>query len=137
MRDSFATSPLRLLEKVETTDNCWLWKGSTDFGGYGQIRVDKKLIQAHRLSFIFHKGIVPTEKEVIMHLCDNPPCTNPKHLEIGNQSKNMIHAWDVHPYPRKERCRNGHAYNGLNSRGHHVCKICANKSFKKWRIKNG
>jgi len=138
MRNSFETAPLRLLEKVRTTDNCWLWKGCTDIGGYGQMSLTSKThIQAHRLSFIMHKGIVPNEKDVIMHLCDNPPCTNPDHLELGNQSKNMSHAWKVHPYPRKDKCKKGHAYDMINSRGHNVCKTCANKTSEKWRIKNG
>lgn len=35
------------------------------------------------------KGEIP-ENKLIRHLCDNPNCINPNHIEIGSQKDNMV-----------------------------------------------
>lgn len=136
-RNTFDTAPLRFISKVDVTKGCWIWKGCTDIGGYGQLRLGRKsLIQAHRLSAILHKGQFPKENEVIMHLCDNPPCVNPNHLKVGSQSENIQHARDIKLYPRKKKCFRGHEYSRIDSNGWNHCKICHNINATKWRNKN-
>ena len=65
---------------------CWGWKGYIS-SGYANVKVGKKTILAHRLSYILHKGEIPNGM-VIMHRCDNKICTNPDHLELGTRSQN-------------------------------------------------
>jgi hypothetical protein len=61
-------------------DCCWEWRGPRFVKGYGKFKIGKRLLAAHRVMFFFANGFLP---EVVMHKCDNPPCTNPSHLLPG------------------------------------------------------
>lgn len=81
--------------RIEILDDssCWFWEASKNAYGYGLIplKIGKrqyKLLLAHRVSYIIANGDIP-EGYVIRHKCDNPPCVNPNHLEIGTQGDNM------------------------------------------------
>jgi HNH endonuclease len=47
-------------------------------------------------------GHIPDELEVD-HLCENPWCVNPKHLELVTHKENVRRTW-----MRRTHCRNGH-----------------------------
>ncbi len=73
--------------------NCWEWTGSKTAQGYGRYKVfvpeTNKLIRyTHRSSYYFFNGAIP-EGLVVRHKCDNPPCVNPDHLELGTQLDNI------------------------------------------------
>lgn len=77
----------RFWSKVDTSGVCWTWTAGKTTAGYGVLRVNGVGRYAHRLSYEFHIGPIPTGKHVL-HRCDNPPCVNPAHLFLGDQTAN-------------------------------------------------
>jgi len=72
----------------EPFSGCWLWIGSTDKKGYGQIRRNRKIQPAHR--FVWELCHEPIPAGVwVLHRCDTPCCVNPDHLFLGTRQDNM------------------------------------------------
>ena len=88
-RDLSKTEEQRFWEKVNRTDGCWEWKGSTVMGGYGKFARSgsRKLDIASRVSWELHFGHIP-EGMFVCHRCDNPPCVRPNHLFLGDTKQN-------------------------------------------------
>lgn len=72
---------------VDPVTGCWNWSGCKNSKGYGRIRIDGALLLAHRASYMSTKGDIP-EDLVLDHLCCNPSCVNPDHLEAVTRAVN-------------------------------------------------
>jgi len=91
--DDYHTKPLyqRIMRKRKITENgCWEYTGKIAFDGYGVAMEDNKLYRIHRYVYIYRYGEIGDN--LVLHLCDNRKCFNPKHLIYGDAKKNMEHA---------------------------------------------
>lgn len=78
---------LRYTSWVVTEAGCWEWCGGKRKGGYGRLTFGGKSFVTSRLAYETWVGSIP-EGYVVRHKCDNPPCINPEHLEVGTHKDN-------------------------------------------------
>lgn len=72
---------------IKNENGCWGWKGHVSKQGYGKTFY-KKAISINRASWIIHFGEIP-EGILVCHYCDNPICSRPNHLFLGNHLQNI------------------------------------------------
>lgn len=132
-----------LARKVVDENGCWNWpgffhplRGAKDRStGYGAMNYHGANWKAHRISYHLFKGPIP-EGRMVRHLCDNPRCMNPDHLELGDHQQNMddMNSKGRNGYAKKTHCRKGHEYTPENTlvwntgrgtgKGRH-CRACS------------
>lgn len=82
----------RVWAKVKKGPGCWVWQGGGD-NGHGRITVHEagkpdRRLAVHRLTYEWAKGPIPPGF-TIDHLCRNPICVRPKHLEAVTNAVNI------------------------------------------------
>jgi hypothetical protein len=112
------------LSKVRKNEGgCWEWTSFRNKAGYGRIG---GRVLAHRLAYESLVGPIPSGL-VIDHLCRNPACVNPAHLEPVTLQENCRRGL-INDKVHRPHCANGHHYTPdnmrLDSRGHRVCRDC-------------
>lgn len=121
--------------KVDRSKPCWVWTGWCDPNGYGQFFDGARVVGAHRFAYELWVGPIPAEL-VLDHLCRNPSCVNPAHLEAVTRSENALRGyWGA----LKTECVNGHAFTesttGHTARGHRYCRVCKRAYMRRYHAK--
>lgn len=87
--EAIQTDADRFWAKVEKTDTCWLWTAGTNGCGYGRFWFDGRFVYAHRWAYEQVHDTIASGL-VLDHLCRNPSCVRPDHLEAVTESTNVL-----------------------------------------------
>ena len=94
---------------------CWEWQGAKTYKGYGQIRINGTTIGAHRVAYEMEVGPIPAGLH-IDHLCRNPACVRPDHMEPVTQQENILRGEGTSAVNAgKTHCPAGHPYSDENT----------------------
>lgn len=139
MTDKVRQDPLeRFMRKVShTPKGCWEWTGSRMRGKYnhGQFSVNGRTVLAHRFAYETLVGPIP-EGLKLDHLCRNPCCVNPAHLEPVTLLENLRRGMRSNQNRDKICCLRGHPYDEDNTyvdrRGYRSCRACHREVNRAW-----
>jgi|ERR1044071_3544653 hypothetical protein len=124
----------RLYRRIWLGDGCWEREGYHTRDGYSTIKEGGQTLLAHRVSYELFFGPIPEGTE-IDHLCRNPGCVRPDHLEavphVVNVRRGLIGINQTAHNRIKTHCPKGHPYDETNTyispRGHRRCRACRRK----------
>lgn len=131
---------MRHIDDSAGEDACWPWRGPGDgYGKYGRATEGGKTYGAH--AYVYRKlvGVIPAGKE-LDHLCRNPICVNPRHLEPVTRRENVLRQPKVIAARQATHCRHGHEFTPANtyihpSQGSRICRACTNISIEKYQAR--
>lgn len=118
---------------IKTESGCWILAGNDKSSKYSAFPIGKGVFgikgsfYGHRISFLL-SGRELIEGLTIDHLCRNPRCVNPQHLEQVTYRENNIRSNNQCAINfRKNFCPKGHEYDEKNTKrrnGWRYCKPC-------------
>lgn len=122
--------------RTDAERGCWIWPRGKNAEGYGTLHRDGRSLMAHRASFEAFWGPIP-EGMTLDHLCRNPSCVRPDHLEAVSERENILRGTSGSAAnARKTECPQGHPYDFKNTylwRGKRSCKTCQRARVKRLR----
>jgi hypothetical protein len=141
----YPTMADRIMANVrQDPGGCWVWQGETNISGYGRLelsgRPNRKRVLAHRLSYEVFVGPIPAGLH-LDHLCRNPPCVNPEHLEPVTCRENLLRSpiTVAAVNAQKTHCVRGHEFSDGNTileprpnGSVRKCRTCARARWRAW-----
>lgn len=126
------TVPLldRILRRVDAEGPCWEWTGALngdEYGVVGRGRQGEGNVLVHRAVWTLLVGEIPHGLD-LDHLCRNPRCCNPDHLEPVTRKENVARGARRPGYRRDvPTCARGHAWTAENTKQlltQRKCRAC-------------
>ena len=124
---------------IFASSGCWEWQSVRMPFGYGQFggklaNGRNQMLYAHRVSYTWFHGAIPTGL-TIDHLCANPCCVNPEHLEAVTGAENTRRAC-----ARRTHCKHGHEFTPENTyrsktRTRRECRACNARRTRELRVR--
>lgn len=131
-REDAANAWERIEPRLEKSGECWLWTRRTNRDGYGQIWCGGATRFAHRVAFVHFNGDTPLELD---HLCRNPKCCNPTHLDPVTPRENKARGTGPSSWALRDgTCKAGHPYTEGSYyvwRGERKCRECSRTRDRK------
>lgn len=130
-----------LANRRVTEDGCWEWTGYRNARGYGRVmaRPHGRFL-VHRLALAYTTG-EDLDGLVVDHLCGNPPCFNPDHLDATTQRINLARGDTFNSENlAKTHCKHGHEFTPENTYvnpgdgrygGSRKCRTCMRANDRK------
>lgn len=145
MADRYSREPIidRLARAFTKNGDCWIWNGYKNPSGHAQMSYKGVRTGAHRLSYETFVGKIP-EGLVLDHLCKQPSCINPNHLEPVTQGENVKRS-DTNLVAKQMRrdneCKRGHKFTEENvyirpsDPSIRECRTCRYDALRRFNLK--
>lgn len=133
-----------LARLVISEAGCWEWAGAKDPRGYGRVGIGPRkggTALVHRVVYQQVNGPVEDGLE-LDHLCRNPSCANPAHLEPVTHRENVRRGEAPGLLAARNasitHCPQGHEYTPENTyippgKSGRECRTCRNAATRRWR----
>ncbi len=134
----------RFWAKVDTSGICWEWTGGKA-NGYGRFAITSaqrgpgRFAQSHRYAWEQLVGPIP-DGLFLDHLCRNPACVNPDHLEPVTNRVNLLRGYGVTRRnaakthcPRRHALVEGNLVPARLVRGQRECLTCSREKRREWK----
>lgn len=86
LKDAFFKNIIKTY-RSDGVEHCWLWHGQHQQNNYGIFNDFHASPNAHRFSYMIHKGEIP-DGMTVDHICEIRCCMNPDHMELKTQREN-------------------------------------------------
>jgi hypothetical protein len=117
----------RVIDRMTVQGDCWIPALKPGRKGYVRCKVGGRATFVHRLAYEIAKGEIAGGM-TIDHLCRNPSCFNPDHLEQVTVAENIRRGTQGLYQRLKTHCPHGHAYSPENTYvapcGDRLCRTC-------------
>lgn len=114
---------------------CFTWRGAATCG-YGAVSFRGKQVRAHRVVYEHFRGAIDEGKQ-LHHICGNPSCCNPWHLQVVDAREHTYLDGAPAIARRKTHCKRGHPLIGDNlyirTEGRRQCRACRLEQWHQWK----
>lgn len=122
---------------------CVEWTAAATAKGYGIFGIGQTLYRAHRISVVWStQKAIPSGMDVD-HLCSNPRCVEPLHLEVVDRRTNIIRSSAKGAAAAGEEvCQRGHDLLAPRAwaeqpDGSRLCRLCRNVRWVSYNRRRG
>lgn len=127
----------RFERNIVKTDGCWTWGAKAYL--YPRFRLGGRSgwhVSVARQAYFQYKAPLPDHLE-IDHLCRNPRCVNPAHLDAVTHRENLRRGnTSTARRDAFSACKNGHPAEQMRLyRGKRVCRACARQRVEAWKAR--